>query len=192
MRALSKNQNRGLAIGLLFLFLAIVAFGMYFPASILHRRYNQAIEARLDFIGRYQRVAATRKEIQSELDAVKKTDGRKHFLKNTGNALAASEIQELAKTLIESNGGKLVSMQVVPFKDEGGYRRIPINIQLVCNMTVLRTIFYTLETAQPYLLIDNVSIRSQTNALYKGNPGVDPEVVAQFDLAGYTLGAGAK
>ncbi|MES2932268.1 MAG: type II secretion system protein GspM [Pseudomonadota bacterium] len=192
MRALSKNQNRGLAIGLLLLLVAIIALSMYVPASMLHRRYIVAIDSRLDFIARYHRVAATRAEIQSALDEVKKKDGRKHFLKNTGNALAASEIQEFAKTLIETNGGKLVSMQVVPFKEEGGYRRISINIQLICNMTVLRTIFYTLETAQPYLLIDNVSIRSQTNALYKGNPGVDPEVVAQFDLAGYALASGVK
>lgn len=192
MRALSKKQSRALAIGLLALGLLIFAALLFVPARMLHRHYDQVIESQVDFLGRYQRVAATRGEIQAALDRVKKLEGRKHFLKNTGLALAASEIQETAKTLIETNGGRLNSMQVAPQKDEAGYRRVTVNIQMFSNMNTLRKILYTVETIQPYLFVDNLIIRSQANAYFRAVPGVEPEVSVQFDLSGYALVAESK
>jgi hypothetical protein len=59
-------------------------------------------------------------------------------------------------------------------------------------MPTLRKILYAIETVQPYLLLDNVSIRSQTNALSKGTPVTEPELTAQFDVSGYTLVADRK
>ena len=192
MRALSKKQSRGLAMGLLILFLTIGVLLLFIPINMLHRHYDQSLDSLADYLGRYRHVVATHAEVQSALDQVKKKNGRQHFLSNTGAALAASEIQETAKSLIEAKGGKLVSMQVVPFKDDGGYRRVTVNIQFISNMSVLRKILYAVETVQPYLLLDNVSIRSQANALNKGAPVTEPELIAQFDVSGYTLVADRK
>jgi hypothetical protein len=187
MRALSKKQSRGLAVGLLILSLMIGILLVFIPINMLHRHYDQSLDSQADYLGRYRHVVATHAEVQLALDQVKKKNGRQHFLSNTGAALAASEIQETAKNLIEAKGGKLVSMQVVPFKDEGGYRRVTVNIQFISNMSALRKILYAVETVQPYLLLDNVSIRSQANALNKGAPVTEPELIAQFDVSGYTL-----
>ena len=192
MRSLSKNESRALAIGLLVLLLSMIALLLFIPVSILHRHYDQAIESQTDYLTRYLRLAATRGEIQIALDQVRKGDGRKHFLKNIGAALAASDIQGLAKALIEENGGRLNSMQVAPFKDEGRYRRITVNILMISSMPTLRKILYTFETMQPYLLVDNLSIISQVNVLYKEAPGVEPEMTVQFDLSGYALVAGKQ
>lgn len=187
MRALSKNQSRSLAIGLLILFLTIGVLLLFIPINMLHRHYDQSLDSLADYLGRYRHVVATHAEVQSALDQVKQKNGRQHFLRNTGVALAASEIQETAKNLIEANGGKLVSMQVVPFKDDGGYRRITVNIQFISNLPTLRKILYAVETVQPYLLLDNVSIRSQANTFSKGTPVTEPELIAQFDASGYAL-----
>lgn len=192
MQALSKNQSRGLAIGLLILFLAIGGLLLFIPVNMLHRYYDQSLDSMADYLGRYRHVIATHAEVQSALDQVKNKNGRQHFLKNTGAALAASEIQETAKSLIEVNGGKLVSMQVVPFKDDSGYRRVTVNVQFISSMSMLRKTLYAVETVQPYLLLDNVSIRSQANTLNKGAPVTEPELIAQFDVSGYALVADSK
>ncbi|MFZ1318502.1 MAG: type II secretion system protein GspM [Candidatus Nitrotoga sp.] len=192
MQALSKNQSRGLAIGLLILFLAIGGLLLFIPVNMLHRHYDQSLDSMADYLGRYRHVIATHAEVQSALDQVKNKNGRQHFLKNTGAALAASEIQETAKSLIEVNGGKLVSMQVVPFKDDSGYRRVTVNVQFISSMSMLRKTLYAVETVQPYLLLDNVSIRSQANTLNKGAPVTEPELIAQFDVSGYALVADSK
>ena len=187
MQPLSKNQSSSLAAGLLALCLVVCFLLLFIPVNMLHRHYDQALDSLSDYLGRYQRIVEASAEVRTALDQVKKTESRKHFLKNTGAALAASEIQETAKSLIEAGGGKLISLQVVPFKDEGGYRRITVNIQLTSNMATLRKILYTVETVQPYLLVDNVSIRSQTNPMFRGVSGTESEVVVQFDLSGYAL-----
>ncbi|MBL0039171.1 MAG: hypothetical protein IPP36_12040 [Nitrosomonadales bacterium] len=192
MQTLSKNQSRGLAIGLLILFLTMVGLLLFIPVNMLHRHYDQSLDSMADYLGRYRHVIATHAEVQSALDQVKNKNGRQHFLRNTGAALAASEIQETAKSLIEVNGGKLVSMQVVPFKDDSGYRRVTVNVQFISSMSTLRKTLYAVETVQPYLLLDNVSIRSQANTLNKGAPVTEPELIAQFDVSGYALVADSK
>lgn len=192
MQPMNKQQSRIMAVSLLGLAVALLVLLAVVPAYMLHRHYDQAIESRMDLLNRYQRVIAGRPAVMQALAQVKARDARKHFLKNPGAALAASEIQDTAKSLIETNGGKLVSMQVVPPKDEGGYRRISVSIQMTSTVSALRKILHTVETVQPYLLVDNVSIRSQSNHLYKNVPGVDPEVISQFDLSGYALVADSK
>ncbi len=192
MQTLSKNQSRGLAIGLLILFLTMAGLLLFIPVNMLHRHYDQSLDSMADYLGRYRHVIATHAEVQSALDQVKNKNGRQHFLRNTGAALAASEIQETAKSLIEVNGGKLVSMQVVPFKDDSGYRRVTVNVQFISSMSMLRKTLYAVETVQPYLLLDNVSIRSQANTLNKGAPVTEPELIAQFDVSGYALVADSK
>ena len=154
---------------------------------MLHRHYDQSLDSMADYLGRYRHIVATHAEVQLALDQVKEKKGRQHFLRNTGAALAASEIQEAVKNTIGANGGKLVSMQVVPFKDDGGYRRVTVNIQFISNMSALRKILYAVETMQPYLLLDNVSIRSQANTSNKGAPVTEPELQAQLDVSGYAL-----
>lgn len=192
-RPLSKKQSRSLAVGLLILCLLLGGLLLFIPVRMLHRMYDQTRDERADYLQRYQRISATRPEIQAALDRLKKLDGRKHFLKSTGAALAASEIQETAKSVIESSGGRLNSMQVVTPKEEGGYRRISVTIQMIGTLTALRKIMYAVETMQPYLFVDNVSFRAQPQIVFRAPvPGVEPEMNAQFDLAGYALLVGSK
>lgn len=183
MRALNKKESRGLAAGLLVLFLAMGISVLLVPAYMLHRHYDESLESMVDHLVRYRQVAATQEEVRLALEQVQKKAGRQHFLMNTGAALAASEIQGIAKSLIGASGGKLISMQVVPFRDEGGYRRVAVNVQFSSHTIGLRKILYAMETVRPYLLLDNVSIRSQA----RGASTSDPELVIQFDLSGYAL-----
>ncbi|MGO8754699.1 MAG: type II secretion system protein GspM [Gallionellaceae bacterium] len=188
MKPLSKNQSRYLAIGLLSLCLIIVGLSIFIPVRLLHRHYDDAIASRNDYLERYQRIIANGDKIRSALDLVKKSNGRRHFLKNTSAALAASEIQETAKNLIDANGGKLISMQIAPSKDEDAYRRVTVNIQLSCSMAALRQILYAVETMQPYLLVDNISIRSpMNNPSRPGAEAIQPDLMVGFDLSGYML-----
>jgi len=193
MRQLTNNQSRFLAIGLLCLSLIIVFLLIYLPVSMLNRHYDEEIASRIDHLQRYRKIISAGDSIRAALDRVTKNKGRDHFLKNTGTALAASEIQEIAKNLLDANGGKLISMQIAPPRDEDGHRRVSLNVQLSGNMAALRQILYTLETMKPYLLVDNMSIRSQVNSGFRRPPdGNEPDLIVGFDLSGYALVAAEK
>ena len=187
MRALNKKESRNLAVGLLVLLLAAVIALVGIPAYLLNRHYDESLESMVDHLARYRQVAATRGEVRLALEQAQKRAGRQHFLMNTGPALAAAEIQGIAKSLIQAGGGKLISMQVVPYRDEGGYRRITVNVQFSSHLAGLRKIFYAMENVRPYLLLENASIRTQNKGLALGASANNPEMVAQLDVSGYAM-----
>lgn len=187
---MTPRQARLLALSLLagaiLLVLAIVAA----PVIWLNHRYNQAIEQQIDLLGRYSRIGATGPELGRQLAALKARGTRTFFLKSTVPALAASEVQEIAKGIIESNGGKIASMQIPEHKDDAGFRKVTVSIQMTAAVSATQKIFHALETQRPYFMLDNVSIRStawrqaprSTNA-----PGPEPEYAVQFDVTGYAV-----
>lgn len=189
MKPLSPRQSRSLALVLLaavlLLALAIVAG----PFVYLHFHYDQAIEKQTDLLGRYMRIAAAAPELSRQLAVLSAKDPRSFYLKSTVPALAASEVQEMAKGVIESKGGKIVSLQIPEHKDDGGFRKVTVNIQMMATTAATQKIFYALETQRPYFLLDNVTIRStvwrpQRDA---NAAAVEAEHAVQFDLLAYAV-----
>lgn len=192
MRPLTPLQSKSLALALLALVFVLAALALAVPAMLVHRHYDAAIEQLTDRMERYYRIIAMTPGLKAGLEQVKARDGRKFYLKNAAPALAAAEIQEFAKTVIEAQRGKLTSIQIIPHKDDGGYRQIAVNLQFSGSIASIQKILYALETRQPYLFVDNLSIRSRLMSNYRAAPGVEPEYFVQFDLIGYTLIPGAK
>jgi len=193
IRALTPRQSRMLALSLLLGLVALIIAIIAAPAVWLHRHYDQAIEQQLDLLARYSRIGATAPGLTKQLEALKTKKARSFFLKNSVPALAASEMQELVKGVVESNGGRIVTMQIPEHKDEGNYRKVTVNIQMYAKISAVQKIFYALETQHPYLILDNVGIRSTARFAPVGVniPGPEPEFLVQFDVAGYAV-LGAK
>jgi len=192
MRPLTPLQSKSLALALLALVFVLAVLALAVPVMLVHRHYDAAIEQLTDRMERYHRIIAMAPGLKVGLEQVKARDGRKFYLKNAAPALAAAEIQEFAKTVIEAQSGKLTSIQIIPHKDDGGYRQIAVNLQFSGSIASIQKILYALETRQPYLFVDNLSIRSRLLSNYRAAPGVEPEYFVQFDLTGYALIPGAK
>lgn len=186
---LKPRQSRAVALTLLALAIIFGIAVLVLPPYLLHRHYDLYLDSYSDQLARYQRLANTREATQAKLAAIKAREPRKYFLKNSGPALGASEIQDVAKSLIEGNGGKLIATQVLPPKDDGRFRQIVINVQLSASSPALRNIAYAAENAQPYLFIDNLLVRSNQSYNYRPNPGVEPEMFIQFDLSAFAVTA---
>ena len=186
MKALTPRQGRILALailaGLVLLVLAVVAAPIYW----VNRHYDQDIDTQSDLLARYSRVAATGPELAKLLEVLKAKDTHSFFLKSTVPALAASEMQEIVKGVVEGNGGKITSMQIPEHKDDGNYRKVTVNIQMSATIGATQKILYALETQRPYFLLDNVSIRSTTWRGGARNANApEPEYAVLFDVAGY-------
>jgi hypothetical protein len=189
IRDLTPKQSRMLALSLLLVLVALIIAMVAVPVFWLHRHYDQAIEQQADLLARYSRIGATAPALAKQLEALKAKDARRFFLKSTVPALAASEVQEMAKSVVESNGGKIVSMQIPEHKDDGNYRKVTVNIQISAKISAAQKIFYALETQHPYLILDNVSVRSTVRQALRGAnlPGPEPEFLVQFELAGFAV-----
>lgn len=191
MIQLAPKQSKAAALALLVLVMALVAVAIATPVWLLNRRYDMAIEDATTRLQRYSKIAGMREGLQKKLADVRSLATTRHYLKNATPALAATELQELVKSILDATGGKLNSIQILPHKDEGIYRQVTVSLQLSAPLSALKPMLHKLESARPYLFIDNFSVRAPfIFAQRPANvpaPTAEPELTIQFDLTGYAL-----
>lgn len=190
---LSPRNRRALAIALALAALLIAVTLLLLPVYLLHKRYDDAIASLEDRLQRYHRVSAQVPEYRKALEQVGARDGRRFFLKNTAANLAGVELQELVRSAIESNGGRITTSQNQPPRDESSYKAIGVTFQFFATTPKLQKILYALELQQPYLVVETLTLRP-LNAFrgFKPAAGQDPEVNVQIDVAAFSFPAPDK
>jgi general secretion pathway protein M len=187
MKQLTPTQSRVAALGILFLVGILVIAAVVVPMWLLNQRYGAAVDDASGRLERYSRVVGMREGLLQKAQEVKALETARHFLKSASPALAASELQELVTVILEQNGGKLSSIQILPHKDDGPYRQISLSLQFNAQLSAVKAVLHALESARPYLFIDNMTIRVP-NPLGQPKEFInDPELIVQFDLTGYAL-----
>ncbi|HEY3179783.1 MAG TPA: type II secretion system protein GspM [Casimicrobiaceae bacterium] len=183
---LSSAQQRALALAIFVAIVAVALFVLLGPVILMHRHYDRAIAETSDRVTHLRRIAAQAPELRRALDAMRERDGRRFFLKNMAPNLAGAELQELVKAAIESNGGRITTSQNTSPRDDGRFKQIGVNVQFFATTPALQKVLGALESQQPYLLVDNITVRP-LNAFrgFKPGPGMEPEVNVQLDVSAF-------
>jgi len=186
-------QQRAAALALLVGVVVAALAVLLLPVLLLHRHYDDAIANTTDRAERMRRVAAQAPELRRALDAMKARDGRRFFLKNTAPNLAGAELQEMVKATVENNGGRITTSQNTSPREDGRFKQIGVNVQFFATTPALQRILSALETQQPYLVVDNITVRP-LNAFrgFKPAAGAEPEVNVQLDVVGFAYAEPAK
>ncbi len=182
---LNPAQSRRLAIGLAVAAVMAIIAAIGIPVWLLHRHYAESLTEMSDKHERYRRIAATRPEVARQLEALRSKDTRRFFLRSGAPAFSAAEAQEVVRALVESSGGRLISMQHPTVKEEGRYPQVTVNVQITAN--VFAQILHAIETNTPFLFVDNLVVRSQVPGNFKPPPGGEPEMFLIFDVSGLAL-----
>jgi general secretion pathway protein M len=111
------------------------------------------------------------------------------FLQGSNESIVTAQLQNRIKSLVEAGGGELRSTQVLPVRDEGKFRRIIVRGQMATNMTAMQRIFYEIEAASPYLMLDNVDVRARPGQRAQDGAAEDTMLDVRFDIYGYVRGA---
>ena len=183
------QRSRRAALGILAAMVLAVIVAIAIPIWLLHRHYDVALAQDFDKLERYRRIAATRPQVLREIEAMSSRDPRKFFLRSGAAALSAAEAQEAIRGLVESSGGRLITMGAPASREEGRYRQVTVNVQLTANIFALRKILNAIESNTPYLFVDNLTVRTQVPAAFRPAPGAEPEMFVQFDISGYAIPA---
>jgi general secretion pathway protein M len=181
------EKRRKAALGFLALAVAVVLAIVAVPLWLSHRHYDEALDDIDRRLLRYERLAAARPELQQKLEAVRALGSRKYFLKASAASLSAAEIQERVRQFIEGNGGRLISVQVGQPKEEGRFRQVTVTVQANASIVGTRKLLYAIETAEPYLFVDSLTVRAQVPPGFKPAPGFEPEMFIQLDISGFAL-----
>jgi hypothetical protein len=185
---LTPAQSRALAIALLVAALALALGALLAPVILLHRHYSDAIESLTDRQARYRRIAAQAPGYRAALEAMREKSAGSFFLKNKAPNLASAELQEIVRAAIEGNGGRITTSQNQAPKDEGRFKQITVDVQFFATTPNLQKILNLVETQQPYMVVENITIRP-LNAFrgFKPKPGQEPEVNVRLEVAAYAF-----
>jgi len=188
LKQLSPGRQRALAAVLFVAAVLVVLLALLGPVIVLHRHYDEAIAETSDRLVRYRRIAAQAPALRTALDAMQRSDGRRFFLRNTATNLAGAELQELVKSAIESNGGRITTSQNTSPREDGRFREIGVNVQFFATTPALQRILLAIETHQPYLIVENLTARP-LNAFrgFKPAPGQEPELNVQLDVGAWAF-----
>ena len=187
MTQLGPLQKKLAALAILVLLLAIAVAAVAIPVWLLNRHYDDALEDATGRAVRYSNIVGTRDALQKQAVQVKALEANRHFLKSASPALAAAELQAQAQAIFDAKAAKVNSIQVLPHKDDGLYRQVTVQVQLLAPLTAVKGMLYGLESAHPYLFLDNFSIRAPNMQVNRAEPPNEPDLIVQFDLTGYAL-----
>jgi general secretion pathway protein M len=173
--------------------LAVVAIGSYrfvvAPVLDAYRQNEEAIE-RAEILVQHQRALAAQrplltarlKEEQEQADAIA------GYLQGPSDALAAAQLQDRVKEVVEAAGGELRSTRILPaeaVEASPGTRRTALRVQMVVTIDGLAEILYGLEAGQPYVLIDELSVRNQRKRRRRRQPEGEPKLDVNLELSGF-------
>lgn len=188
-----SRGHRLAALGLLTLFV-VIGYGLVDRVWIARHEYYQShIEGLQERLQRLRGLLATRQTLESQIRRITQDESIDVFyLQAPSPTLAASQLQQQLKRVVESHGGELISTQILPPVPEEGFSKVAIKVQLTGDTEVFQKVFYTLESNRPLLFIDDLQIRSRI--IRRRSPDdrrkieTSVQLTAMFELAGYMQG----
>ena len=160
------------------------------PVIAAYREANQAIAQTQRLLHDYRERAGQRPQL-AELVAEQEAHAAavRGYLEAVDDALAAAELQDRAKIVIEGGGGALRSAQslrVEAIEASAAVRRAWLQVRFTADIESLATILYELETGEPYLFVDALSIREpRRQRRRRDEPDEAPQLDVVLDLYGY-------
>jgi general secretion pathway protein M len=190
--SLSPPVRRALAVAILIGLVAGLYFGVVQPLVDHYLADRDTIAQLKDGVAKYRRAAAELPVRQAQLAALSRDSASAAgFLQGTNDTLMATQIQNRIKSLSDAAKVDLRTSQVLPSANEGNLKRIAVREQLTGSITGILAVFHDLEAAaSPSLFLDNVSMRTRPVATRPNAPPADEVIDVQFDVYGYTHGAG--
>ncbi len=186
---LTPAHQRIAALCLSVLVLVLVYLLLIAPVAGLYRDLSADIATEQERVIRYERVAAKAKQIERQLAQIdRQISGQERgYLKGKTRSLAAAEMQEHVKQVVESSGGRLNSIQILPGKENEDDQRAPVSlkVQMTGSTETVQKVFYNLEAGLPRLFLDQVYLRGRAGYQFRpGRPQAD-ELDIRFTLQGY-------
>jgi hypothetical protein len=184
-KSLSNWQHAVISLGILILFVAGLYIILLQPALTARKEYQERIDDYSFQLNKFRDTESKIVDLQKQIERLKKQDpDNGNYLEDKSPSLVAAELQKQLKTLIESNGGYLVSTHVITTADDELFPKVTIKIHMQAEMDTLQAVFYQLAVNKPILFTSNVQIqkRNTSSRRKQANAG---KLEVRFDVTGY-------
>ena len=166
---LDRKQRRLLALAILLLALALVFSITVLPVLLANQHYRDTIAGLEGRLQQLQRAAAIGDALQPQYEQLKRwKTSDAQYLKSNSAALAAAELQRLVKRIIVSKNAEVVSTQILTTRQEEGFDRVALKVRIRGELENIIQAFYVIETGEPFVFMDNVSVRASRGRRVRG------------------------
>ncbi len=125
----------------------------------VYRGQAERLEELRDRSARLSALAARQPQLQATLDRLTEDDTRSSlFLTAPAEPIAAAEVQRSLQRAAQEAGVALTSLQSLEGRTEASLRLIAVQAQITAGPDTLLAFFHQIETQEPVLRIENVSI----------------------------------
>jgi general secretion pathway protein M len=153
----------------------------------------------LDQLSRYQRLVATLPGLRAELAREQENEDFKAFYFDAETpALAGARLQSEVQEMVRAAGARPISTQILPVDENEQPPRVRIRTQFQGMTDELLEVLHRIESARPFLFVDQMSIRSTTprppsirgRAVRRVTQTHVGQLTVRLDVFGYSLGGG--
>ncbi|MFZ1642933.1 MAG: type II secretion system protein GspM [Candidatus Contendobacter sp.] len=155
-----------------------------------YRYYQNSLEQHQGRLAQLDRMAATLEPVRQLIAKIQQDRGvTAQYLPQSVPALAAAELQQRLKAMVEAVGGTLQSIQALPPVEEAGAVKVTISAVMNGDAGGLQKVLFNLESQTPLLFVDNLEVTARAtrprlpNGRYASYTRTQLNV--QFEVSGY-------
>jgi len=186
MGKLDPRQRRLLALVVLALALGAVFSITVLPVLLANRHYQNTIADLESRLQQLQRAAAIGDTLQPQYEQLKRWQtSDAHYLKSNSASLAAAELQSLVKRILVAKNADVVSTQILTTREEEGFDRVALKVRIRGELENVVQAFHLLETGDPFVFLDNVSVRASRGRSIRGRVATLQTLDIDMELIGY-------
>jgi general secretion pathway protein M len=189
--AVEQGRTRVTAI-LLFVVAVILVYLMGFHWFILrHMEYREEISDLAEQLARFQRVAAQRERVESQLQALQGRRSESNLFLEEGdfNEAAAGMSERLNQMISTQAEGscQIVSRQPVRARVVERFEKVTVNVRMRCQVEDLTRVLYSLETGVPMIIVEELTVIKPRIRRRTRNQPVDSAQALdiRFNMSGY-------
>lgn len=190
MSRLPPWANRAAALAVLVLVLAGVIVGIVMPAVESYRGTRAELAETRELLARYRAVAEQGEPMRTaaeQLAAAQRDSDL--FVPGESDSLAAANLQQHLKGMVESAGGTTQSIQSLSPQPRDGMTRIGMRVKLNVTVRGLADILERAETGRPLLFVRKLRVSGSLRQDDAGNPRIRPELLVALTVSGFRLEA---
>ena len=176
----TKKEWAILAVSVSLLLIPLISVAWY-----IYHKHQWAQMRLVELEPRYARLKGLdlhREEIETALKTAVKIRAAYAYPAGQDSVQTGNAAQQKVRELLTAAGLTVVSSQVLSFKPEGGFDRIPLSVRAEGDLLAVATALSILNEQLPVLLLNDVEVRNQGN-LQSMNVKVAPRIALQLNLS---------
>ncbi len=181
-------RGRVLALGFAVVAMLLVWFGVVGPILGWYADRAETLTQRRMLAQRMTELAATLPELEHQAGSFRASAAPDALLPGETDAVAAATLQERMQDMASTAGTTLSSVEMLPPKQMGQFRRVGLRVAVQADMVNVVHLLQAIEAARPRMLVDELDLQRH---LLLARPTA-PDVDAKFIVYAFRAGAAGK